>query len=75
MSHSFRQKVFVVLGKLLRDLRLERGLTLADIALHADVSVETIRHIENGTKTGYDKYKSLLNFYHKKFEIVLKDEK
>ena len=75
MSHSFRQKILVALGKMLRDLRLERGLTLADIALHADVSVDTIRHIENGTKTGYDKYKSLLSFYHKKFEIVLKDEK
>ena len=74
MSQSFKQKVFVTLGKMLRELRLERKLTLADIALHADLSVDTIRHIENGTAKGYNKYRHLLHFYNKNFEIVLRDE-
>ena len=58
---------------MLKSLREERGISAADIALHADLSVETINELECGCEKDYSKYKCLFHFYGKTFDIVLKD--
>ena len=75
MSRTFKQKIYGTLGDMLKNLRLERDLTAADIALHADLSINTIQQLENGCEKDYNKYKCLFRFYGKTFDIVLKDLK
>ena len=66
MSHSFRQEVLRVLGNILKQTRLEKGLEIADIALHTDLSLDSIKKIEHGNKVAFSKYKSLIAYYNKK---------
>ena len=73
MSRSFKQKVLKQLGAVLKQLRLERGLSVLEISLQADLSIQSIVSIETGEPVSYDKYKKLLGFYHKTFDIVVMD--
>ena len=75
MSHTFKQKVFNQLGAVLKQLRLERGLSLTEVSAQTDLSLQSIMLIENGDTVAYDKYKKLLGFYHKTFEVVVVDLK
>tara|TARA_R100001244_G_scaffold108695_1_gene80431 strand:+ start:218 stop:448 length:231 start_codon:yes stop_codon:yes gene_type:complete len=43
-------------GKIMRELRLDRGLTLGDVAEAAKVNTETIRRIEMGLSMGQFSY-------------------
>ncbi len=73
MSQTFKQKVLYQLGAVLKQLRLEKGLNLIDISAQTDLSLQSIMLIENGNPIAYDKYKKLLSFYHKTFDIVVVD--
>lgn len=73
MSHSFRQEVLRVLGNILKQTRLEKGLEIADIALHTDLSLDSIKKIEHGNKVAFSKYKSLIAYYNKKISINIVD--
>ncbi len=73
MSQTFKQKVLYQLGAVLKQLRLEKGLNLIDISAQTDLSLQSIMAIENGEMLAYDKYKQLLKFYHKTFDIVVVD--
>lgn len=75
MSQTFKQKVFNQLGAVLKQMRLEKGLTLTEISAQTDLSIQNIMNIESGCGVAYDKYKKLLGFYHKTFEIVVVDIK
>ncbi len=55
----------------LRRLRQERGLTLKEIALHTDLSMENIDQIEMGQASSYQKLKRLARFYGKKINFAL----
>ena len=73
MSQTFKHKILNQLGAVLKQLRLEKGLTLTQISAQTDLSLQSIMLIENGNPIAYDKYKKLLGFYHKTFDIVLTD--
>ena len=74
MANSFRAEVLKNLGENLRKIRIERGLTEADVALHSDLSLDTINEIEKGNKVSFAKFKRLLIYYNKQFEVVIKDK-
>ncbi len=73
MSQTFKHKILNQLGAVLKQLRLEKGLSLMEISAQTDLSLQSIMLIENGNPVAYDKYKKLLSFYHKTFDIVLTD--
>ena len=73
MSSTFRRKIYGTLGEMLKKLRQERNVTIADIALHADLSVETIQQLESGSEKEYVQYKRLLRYYGKTFDLILKN--
>jgi transcriptional regulator with XRE-family HTH domain len=74
MTDSFRAELLKNLGTNLRKIRIEKGLTTADVALHCDLSLNSINEIEKGNKVAFDKYCHLLTFYNKKLDIVIKDK-
>ena len=74
MTDSFRAEVLKNLGINLKKIRIEKGLTTADVALHCDLSLNSINEIEKGNKVSLTKFKKLLSFYNKKFEVVIKDK-
>ncbi len=51
-------------GQVMRELRMERGLTLQDVAEAADINMETIRRIERGVSSGQ------FNYVEKIFQIL-----
>ena len=73
MSKSFRIKILKKLGTGLRKIRLEKELETADVALHSDLSIKSIREIERGNNVSFVKYRKLIYFYDKKFEVLIKD--
>ena len=73
MTDSFRTEVLKNLGTNLRKIRIEKGLTTADVALHCDLSLNSINEIEKGNKVSFTKFKRLLSFYDKSFEVVITD--
>ena len=60
MSKSFRIKILKKLGAGLRKIRLEKELETADVALHSDLSIKSIREIERGNNVSFVKYRKLL---------------
>ena len=74
MTESFRAEVLKNLGTNLRKIRIEKGLTTADVALHCDLSLNSINEIEKGNKVSFTKFKRLLSFYDKKFKILITDK-
>ena len=74
MTDSFRAEVLKNLGINLKKIRIDKGLTTADVALHCDLSLNSINEIEKGNKVSLTKFKKLLSFYNKKFEVVIKDK-
>ena len=74
MTESFRAEVLKILGQNLRKIRIEKGLTTADVALHCDLSLKSINEIEKGNKVSFTKFKRLLSFYDKRFEILITDK-
>ncbi len=57
----------------LHSLRQERKLTLKEIALQTDLSMESIDQIEMGQASSYQKLKRLAHFYGKKIDFSLAD--
>ncbi len=54
-------------------VRKEKGLSLSDVALQTDLSLDTIQNIENNSKKyKFKKYTHLIRFYGKKIKICLK---
>ena len=74
MTVSFRAEVLKNLGANLRKIRIEKGLATTDIALHSDLSLKSINEIEKGNKVSFTKFKKLLSFYNKRFEVIIKDK-
>ena len=74
MTDSFRAEVLKNLGTNLRKIRIEKGLTTADVALHCDLSLNSINEIEKGNKVSFTKFKKLLSFDNKRFEVVITDK-
>ena len=74
MTESFRAEILKILGQNLRKIRIEKGLTTADVALHCDLSLNSINEIEKGNKVSFTKFKRLLSFYDKRFEILITDK-
>ncbi len=74
MNKSFRTVILKILGQKLKEIRTEKGITTADVALHSDLSIKSINEIEKGNKVAFDKYFHLLTFYNKKLDIVIKDK-
>ena len=74
MTDSFRAEVLKNLGINLKKIRIDKGLTTADVALHCDLSLNSINETEKGNKVSFTKFKKLLSFYNKKFEVVIKDK-
>ena len=74
MSNTFKKTILLNLGLQLRQIRIDKGLETADVALHSDLSMETITNIERGSKASFAKFSKLLRFYKKELEIIIKDK-
>ncbi|MBQ8661942.1 MAG: helix-turn-helix domain-containing protein [Alphaproteobacteria bacterium] len=61
------------LAPLLRQERLNRGLTPSQVAICCDLSADTIERIENGLGVSIRKYIHLLHYYDKNMKIELVD--
>ena len=62
------------LAPLLRQERLNRGLTPSQVAIVCDLSADTIERIENGLGVSIRKYIHLLHYYGKNMKIELIDK-
>ena len=69
MSRTFRGYLLKAMAGDIRKLRTERGMSLADIALMTDLSIEVVNKIENGGFVSYKNYRKLLTFYGKRIRI------
>lgn len=61
------------LAPLLRQERLNHGLTPSQVAIVCDLSADTIERIENGLGVSIRKYINLLHHYGKNIKIELVD--
>ena len=73
MSRTFREYLLKAIAGDIRKLRTERGMSLADIALMTDLSIEVVNKIENGGFVSYKNYRKLLTFYGKRIRISIVD--
>ena len=73
MSRTFRGYLLKAMAGDIRKLRTERGMSLADIALMTDLSIEAVNKIENGGFVSYKNYRKLLTFYGKRIRISIVD--
>ena len=73
MSRTFREYLLRAIAGDIRKLRIERGMSLADIALMTDLSIEAVNKIENGGFVSYKNYRKLLTFYGKRIRISIVD--
>ncbi len=73
MSRTFRGYLLKAMAGDIRKLRTERGMSLADIALMTDLSIEVVNKIENGGFVSYKNYRKLLTFYGKRIRISIVD--
>ena len=73
MSRTFRGYLLKAMAGDIRKLRIERGMSLADIALMTDLSIEAVNKIENGGFVSYKNYRKLLTFYGKRIRISIVD--
>ena len=71
MSRTFRGYLLKAMAGDIRKLRTERGMSLADIALMTDLSIEVVNKIENGGFVSYKNYRKLLTFYGKRIRISI----
>ena len=63
-------------GRIMRELRMDRGLTLEDVAEAAKVNTETIRRIEMGLSMGQFSYvERIFKILDHEVEIVPTDAK
>jgi transcriptional regulator with XRE-family HTH domain len=63
-------------GRIMRELRMDRGLTLEDVAEAAKVNTETIRRIEMGLSMGQFSYvERIFKVLDHEVEIVPTDAK
>ena len=61
------------LAPLLRQERINRGLTTSQVAIVCDLSADTIERIEKGLAASVKKYFHLLHYYRKNIKIDLID--
>ena len=73
MSRTFREYLLKAIAGDIRKLRTERGMSLTDIALMTDLSIEVVNKIENGGFVSYKNYRKLLTFYGKRIRISIVD--
>ena len=73
MSRTFRGYLLKAMAGDIRKLRTERGMSLADIALMTDLSIEVVNKIENGGFVSYKNYRKLLTFYGMRISISIVD--
>lgn len=73
MSRTFRGYLLKAMAGDIRKLRTERGMSLTDIALMTDLSIEVVNKIENGGFVSYKNYRKLLTFYGKRIRISIVD--
>ena len=73
MSRTFREYLLKAMAGDIRKLRTERGMSLTDIALMTDLSIEVVNKIENGGFVSYKNYRKLLTFYGKRIRISIVD--
>ena len=69
---NLKEKIIEQIAPKLRALRIERRLTLHEIAGRTDLSVNTVGNIELGNNVSFDKYQKLIRFYGKRLEIELR---
>ena len=71
MHKTFRSEILQHIATELQDLRKTAGLSLADVAMMTNLSMDVITAIEKGRDISYEKYRHLLRFYDKKLEIKI----
>ena len=53
-------------------VRKEKGLSLSDVSLQTDLSLETLKNMENNSaRLRFNKYTHLARFYGKRIKITL----
>lgn len=73
MSDTFQKKVLDGINRELIEIRKERGIPIAEIAMMTNLSMETIINMEKGNQVSFDKYRKLLRFLGKRIEVKVVD--
>ncbi len=73
MHKTFRREVLQNIAAELQNLRIQSGLSLSDVAMMTNLSMEVITAIEKGRDISYEKYRCLLRFFDKKIEVKITD--
>ncbi len=71
MHKTLRSEILQHIAAEIQDLRKAAGLSLADVAMMTNLSMDVITAIEKGRDVSYEKYRHLLRFYDKKLEIKI----
>lgn len=71
MHKTFRREILQNIAAELKNLRVQSGLSLSDVAMMTNLSMDVITAIEKGRDVSYEKYRHLLRFYDKKLELKI----
>lgn len=71
MHKTFRSEILQYIAADIKDLRKSAGLSLADVAMMTNLSMDVITAIEKGRDVSYEKYRHLLRLYDKKLELKI----
>ena len=71
--HLINKEIKAEICPQLKQLRLERGLSLEELSDAVRISVRMLKRIENNKCLCYSQLRRLLDFYGKKVRIVFED--
>lgn len=71
MHKTFRREILQNIAAELKNLRVQSGLSLSDVAMMTNLSMDVITGIEKGRDISYEKYRHLLRFFDKKIDIKI----
>ncbi len=71
MHKTFRREILQNIASELKNLRVQSGLSLSDIAMMTNLSMDVITGIEKGRDISYEKYRHLLRFFDKKIDVKI----
>ena len=72
--HLINKEIIKEICPQLKQLRLERGLSLEELSDAVRISVRMLKRIENNKCLCYNQLRRLLDFYGKKVRIVIEDK-
>ena len=62
------------IGRILREIRLEKGFSIAEVADHCDISPATVATLEKNAHRQVDWVEAMADLYGYELDIILKKE-